>query len=67
MLDHETRIAVLRLRSEGHGMRAIARVLNVSRNAVRRVIEDGGAEVPTQERPERLARKWRSPRRLLRR
>lgn len=55
MLDHETRIAVLRLRSEGHGMRAIARVLNVSRNAVRRVIEDGGAEVPTQERPERLA------------
>lgn len=53
MLDQTTRSAILRLREEGHGTRVIARALGVSRGAVRQVLEDGAAEVPRLERPEK--------------
>ena len=43
MLDESTRAAILRLRSEGHGARTIARVLHISRGAVRDVVADGTA------------------------
>jgi transposase len=52
MLDQSTRVAILRLHEEGHGARAIARALGISRGAVRRVIEAGTAEVPEMERAE---------------
>lgn len=51
MLDKETRAAVLRLRSEGHGIRPIARALKISRNSVKKVLAEGKAEVPDLERP----------------
>lgn len=54
MLDSETRNAILRLHREGHGLRKIARALNVSRNAVRRVLRSGTKEVPELERPDQL-------------
>jgi len=54
MLDRDTRQAILRLRSEGHGTRRIARAVGVSRNAVRRVLASGTVEVPRVERAERL-------------
>jgi hypothetical protein len=53
MLDETTRAAILRLRKEGHGTRAIARVLGISRGAVRDVIEAGNATVPALARAER--------------
>lgn len=55
MLDLETRTAILRLKREGHGVRAIARSLHISRAAVRRVLESGVAEVPRLEREEELS------------
>ncbi|PCC74650.1 Transposase [Nannocystis exedens] len=55
MLDHETRTTILKLHREGHGAKAIARAVRISRNAVRRVLRSGSAEVPTLERPEQLA------------
>ena len=54
MLELETRTAILRLAGEGHGIRAIARALRVSRAAVRRVLASGVAEVPRLEREEQL-------------
>ena len=45
MLDYETRAAILRLRKEGHGVGAIARVLNVSPTSVGKVIAEGNADV----------------------
>jgi transposase len=53
MLDQTTRTAILRLRDEGHGKRAIARALGISPNAVKRVIARGTAEVPHLMRAER--------------
>jgi transposase len=50
MLDMETRTAILRLRDEGHGIIPIARALKVSPNSVRKVLEEGTAEVPEMER-----------------
>jgi predicted transcriptional regulator len=50
MLDQTTRSAILRLREEGHGTRSIARVLGISRGAVRDVLKE---EVPHIERAER--------------
>jgi len=50
VLDVDTRTAVLRLRAEGHGIRTIARVVGISRNAVRRILKSGRAEVPEIER-----------------
>jgi transposase len=52
MLDQTTRSAILRLRSEGHGTRAIAAALGISRGAVKRVLAAGTDEVPHIERPE---------------
>jgi len=50
VLELETRTAILRLKAEGHGARLIARALGVSRNAVRKVLRSGQAEVPSLER-----------------
>jgi hypothetical protein len=52
MLDQSTRVAILRLHEEGHGTRAIARVLGVSRGAVKDVLTAGTAEVPELTRAE---------------
>ena len=53
MLDEPTRTAMLKLHEAGHGIRAIARALAVSRAAVRQVLRLGSAEVPRLVRPER--------------
>jgi len=52
MLDQSTRVAILRLHEEGHGARAIARALQISRGAVKRVLAAGTAEVPEMTRAE---------------
>ncbi len=44
MIDRQTRTAILALRAKGHGIRAIGKALGVSRNSVREVVADGGAE-----------------------
>ncbi|HSP80921.1 MAG TPA: helix-turn-helix domain-containing protein, partial [Myxococcaceae bacterium] len=54
MKDRDTRVAILKLLEQGHGVKTIARALSVSKNTVRRVRESGQAEVPRLERPERL-------------
>ena len=54
MLDLDTRTAILRLSNEGHGARTIARILNVSRGAVRSVLRSGEAEVPALQPDETL-------------
>jgi hypothetical protein len=46
MLDQETRAVILRLKDKGHGILTIARLLSVSPNTVRKVLEEGHAEVP---------------------
>lgn len=53
MLDQATRTSILRLREEGHGTRAIARALGISRGSVKRVFGAGSAEVPQLDREER--------------
>src|SRR5512144_1711087 len=53
MLDESTRTAILKLHEGGHGLRAIARALRVSRAAVRTVLRRGTAEVPRLARAER--------------
>src|SRR6266545_1211497 len=53
MLDQSSRVAILRLHEEGHGTRAIARALGISRGAVKDVLTAGTAEVPTSARPEK--------------
>lgn len=53
MLDEATRAAILKLTEEGHGTRAIARVLAISRGAVRSVRVLGGAAPPRIKRPEK--------------
>jgi hypothetical protein len=50
MLDLDTRRAVFQLQTLGHGVRAIARTLRISRNSVRAVLAHGTAEVPSIER-----------------
>src|SRR5882762_9181152 len=52
MLDETTRTAILKLHEQGHGTRTIARVLGVSRNAVKKVLALGTSEVPPVDRPE---------------
>lgn len=52
MIDQTTRSAILRLRSEGHGTRAIATALGISRGAVKRVLAAGSDQVPHLERAE---------------
>lgn len=53
MLDHDTRAAILRLRKEKHGTRAISEALGISRNAVKRALRSGRAEVERQARGEK--------------
>ena len=50
MLDLDTRRAILQLKALGHGVRAIARTLKISRNSVRAVLGTGASEVPALER-----------------
>ena len=53
MLDRDTRAAILRLHENGLGARPIARALKVSRKSVRKILEQGSAEVPTIFRPQK--------------
>lgn len=53
MLDQTTRTTILRLREEGHGTRAIARALAISRGSVKEVLKVGTVEVPHVVRAER--------------
>jgi len=53
MLDQTTRSAVLRLKEAGHGTRAIARTLKISRGAVKEVLQAGTDEIPTISRAEK--------------
>ena len=53
MLDQSMRSAILLLRKQGHSIRAIARVIKVSRDTVNRVLEAGSPEVPDYPRPEK--------------
>ncbi len=55
MLDESTRAAVLKLHEQGHGKRAIARALNISRASVRKVLQAGSAEVPPPKRASRAS------------
>ena len=53
MLDQALRSVILRLHQKGHSHRKIARALQVSRTAVRRIIESGTDEPPRIERSEK--------------
>lgn len=53
MLDQSTRTTILRLRDQGHGSRAIAEALGVSRGAVKKVLRVGRADVPPLDRAEK--------------
>jgi transposase len=53
MLDQSVRSAILLLKDQGNGIRAIARILEVSRVTVRRVLEAGTAEIPEFDRVEK--------------
>jgi transposase len=53
MLDQTTRAAVLRLREAGHGTRAIARALGISRGTVKQILKAGTDEIPTLSRAEK--------------
>lgn len=50
MKDQETRIAIFRLRREGHGVKAIARMLSISKNTVKTVLAHGSSELPELSR-----------------
>ena len=52
MLDQSTRTSILRLRDAGHGLRAIARALGISRVSVKKVFLAGNAAVPDLSRAE---------------
>lgn len=52
MLDRDTRQTILILSRRGHGIRAIARGLKLSRNAVRRVLKSGVADIDGLRRTE---------------
>jgi hypothetical protein len=53
MLDQTLRQAILPLRDAGHGTRAIAHALEISRGAVKAVLRSGGASPPPLERAEK--------------
>src|SRR6266436_5541810 len=53
MLDQSLRTAILQLQQQGHSIRAIARILKLSRGAVRQVLRSASAEVPRLLRPEK--------------
>jgi transposase len=52
MLDQTTRTTILKLHEAGHGTRAIARALGISRGGVKKVIASRSPEVPPLERAE---------------
>jgi hypothetical protein len=52
MIDEATRTAILKLKSQGHGSRTIAKAVGVARSTVRQVIDSGSAEVPPLVRAE---------------
>lgn len=54
MLDRDTRSAIFRLAREGHGARAIARALGISRRVVKKVLRSGAVDVPAFDRAEQL-------------
>jgi len=53
MLDEHTRTAILKLHEAGHGKRAIARALKLSRAAVRKVIASDSYKVSALDRAEK--------------
>ena len=53
MLDQALRTAILNLRAKGHGIRQIARALQISRGTVRTVLMVGSPMVPRMERAEK--------------
>lgn len=53
MLDQRIRQTILSLRDAGHGIRAIARALGISRVAVKRVLASGAVSPPLIERAEK--------------
>ena len=53
MLDQGLRTAILSLRAKGHGIRQIARALQISRAAVRTVLKAGSPTVPHMDRAEK--------------
>jgi transposase len=53
MLDEKLRATILALQHAGHGKRAIACMLGISRNTVRQVIASGRVEVPPLDRSEK--------------
>jgi len=55
MLDQGLRTAILSLQAKGHGIRQIARALQISRGTVRTVLTSGNATVPRIERAEKAA------------
>lgn len=54
MLDQSIRTAILQLSKNGQGVRAIARALRLSRDAVRTVLKQGSEQVPALERVQAL-------------
>ena len=54
MLDKQTRGAILLLRSKGHSLRRISRLLSLSRDSVREVARIGSDEPPVILRPRKL-------------
>lgn len=52
MRDRDTRSAILLLKRQGHGVRAIARAVGASRRTIRSVLASGSAEVPSLQRLE---------------
>lgn len=50
MLTEDVRSAILTLHARGHGPRAIARDLRISRNSVKEVLKSGRKSVPPRER-----------------
>jgi transposase len=53
MLDEKLRATILTLHRAGHGKRTIARMLDISRNAVKQVIASSTSEVPALDRTEK--------------
>ena len=53
MLDHATRTAILELQTRGLGIRQMARTLQLSRGAIRKVLAAGQAQVPRLDRAEK--------------
>jgi transposase len=53
MLDQGLRTAILNLRAKGHGIRQIARALQISRGTVRTVVKSGSPTVPPIERAQK--------------